>query len=186
MLRHRYVCVAHVHVCPCVCARLQDIIHFSQKQKRPCVLLFFVHLSWRLLQVSSDHPALLVVCALVAGVWVPGCMCQPPSWETSVLCSKHSFTERGSLHACSSLSTHKPGIGRKEPLEAGGLHRGTRPARLENCQLTAFQRVCPTPTPPTVSEQHPALLLTPGALRASHQGTHSHQRTRASIGLIFI
>lgn len=101
VLRHRYVCVAHVPMCPCVCACLQDIKHFSQKQEHPCILLFFIHLSWRLLHVGSDHPALLVVCLLVVGAWVQSCMYQPPSWETSDLCSKHSFMGWGFLHACS-------------------------------------------------------------------------------------
>ena len=103
VLRHRYVCVAHVHMCPCVCACLQDIIHFSQKQDHPSCSFSFVlfHLSWRPLHVGSDHPALLVVCLLIVSMWVPSCRYQPPSWEMSDLCSKHSFMERGFLHACS-------------------------------------------------------------------------------------
>ena len=42
VLRHRHVCVARVHMCPCVCACLQDIRHFLQKQEHPCALLFFI------------------------------------------------------------------------------------------------------------------------------------------------
>lgn len=68
-----------VHICPTyMCAhmyvRVCSTSYTSYRNRSVHASCFSVNLSWRLLCIRPDSPALLFVCVLVVGIQVPSCM----------------------------------------------------------------------------------------------------------------